>query len=184
MSLVQGISRFPYVYKSLTSFAVHSVDYIGGFAGGLVPHIVCFAGGISELFGFHHVRKDCATLCPTRSAPVWNPEKHSVVFLSTNMSSRLQSFLNAANGGSGNTFFIRSEVLSVGRCFRRIWPTFGCALEKVITSGTLEVLFEGTFVRSRSSRFLLSTFFSSVTANRPLYHRFSSCSLIPSLSFV
>ncbi|KAH3860997.1 hypothetical protein DPMN_023923 [Dreissena polymorpha] len=71
------------------------------------------------------------------------------------MSSRLQSLLNAANGGSGNTFFIRSEVRSVGKCFRRIWPTFGSALEKVITSGTLKVLFEDTFVRSRSSRFLL-----------------------------
>ncbi|KAH3774817.1 hypothetical protein DPMN_176210 [Dreissena polymorpha] len=47
------------------------------------------------------------------------------------MSSRLQS-LNAANGGSGNTFFIRSEVWSVGRCFRRIWSTFDSALEKVI----------------------------------------------------
>ncbi|KAH3689851.1 hypothetical protein DPMN_194623 [Dreissena polymorpha] len=100
------------------------------------------------------------------------------------MSSRLQSLLNAANGGSGNTFFIRSEVWSVGRCFRRIWPTFGSALEKVITSGTLEVLFEDTSVRSRSSRFLLSTFFSSVSTNRPLYPRCSSCSLISSLCFL
>ncbi|KAH3750987.1 hypothetical protein DPMN_185527 [Dreissena polymorpha] len=80
MSLVQGISRFLYVYKGLTSFAVYSLDYIGGFAGDLVPHIVAFAGGIAELFGLHHVRTDCAPLRPTRSAPVWNPEKHSVVF--------------------------------------------------------------------------------------------------------
>ena len=71
MSLVQGISRFSYVYEGLTPFAVYSVDYIGGFAGDLVPHIVAFAGGIAELFGLHHVRTDCAPLRPTRSAPVW-----------------------------------------------------------------------------------------------------------------
>ncbi|KAH3689854.1 hypothetical protein DPMN_194626 [Dreissena polymorpha] len=48
MSLVQGLFRFPYVYKGLTSFAVYSVDYIGGFACDLVPPIVAFAGGIAE----------------------------------------------------------------------------------------------------------------------------------------
>ncbi|KAH3735942.1 hypothetical protein DPMN_042503 [Dreissena polymorpha] len=44
MSLVQGISRFSYVYDVLAAFAVHSVDYIDEFAGDLVPHIVGFAG--------------------------------------------------------------------------------------------------------------------------------------------
>ncbi|KAH3833878.1 hypothetical protein DPMN_107194 [Dreissena polymorpha] len=68
MSLVQGISRFSYVYEGLTPFAVYSVDYIGGFAGDLVPHIVAFAGGVAELFSLHHVWTDCAPLCPTRSA--------------------------------------------------------------------------------------------------------------------
>ena len=80
MSLVQGISRFSYVYEGLTPFSVYRVDYIGGFAGDLVPHIVAFAGGVAELFSLHHVWTDCAPLCPTRSAPVWNPEEHSVVF--------------------------------------------------------------------------------------------------------
>ncbi|KAH3696049.1 hypothetical protein DPMN_083511 [Dreissena polymorpha] len=59
---------------------MHCVDYIGGFAGDLVPHIVGFANGIAEHFGFHHVQTDCAPLCPTMSAPVWNPEKHSVMY--------------------------------------------------------------------------------------------------------
>ena len=49
MSLVQGLFRFPYVYKGLTSFAVYSVDYIGGFAGDLVPHIVAFVNGLDML---------------------------------------------------------------------------------------------------------------------------------------
>ncbi|KAH3716814.1 hypothetical protein DPMN_059543 [Dreissena polymorpha] len=73
MSLVQGISRFPYIYKGLTAFAVHSVDYIGGFAGDLIPHIAGFAGGIAELFGLHHERTDCSPLFPTRSSPVYTP---------------------------------------------------------------------------------------------------------------
>ncbi|KAH3778524.1 hypothetical protein DPMN_179988 [Dreissena polymorpha] len=58
------------------------------------------------------------------------------------MSSMWQSLLNVANGGSGNTFFIRSQVWSVGKCYRRIWPTFGSGMEKVITSGTLLVLYK------------------------------------------
>ena len=78
MSLVQGISRFSYVYEGLTPFAVYSVDYIGGFAGDLVPHIVAFAGGIA--FRPPSCTTYCAPLGPTRFAPVWNPEKHSVVF--------------------------------------------------------------------------------------------------------
>ncbi|KAH3789770.1 hypothetical protein DPMN_167958 [Dreissena polymorpha] len=49
MSLVQGISRFSYVYEGLTPFAVYIVDYIAGFAGDLVPHIVAFAGGVADL---------------------------------------------------------------------------------------------------------------------------------------
>ncbi|KAH3777458.1 hypothetical protein DPMN_178905 [Dreissena polymorpha] len=80
MSLVQGISRFSYAYEGLTPFAVYSVDYISGFTGDLVPHILAFAGGVAELFSLHHVWTDCAPLCPTRSAPVGNSEKHSVVF--------------------------------------------------------------------------------------------------------
>ncbi|KAH3812421.1 hypothetical protein DPMN_140852 [Dreissena polymorpha] len=80
MSLVQGISRFSYVYEGLTPFAVYSVEYIGGFAGDLVPHIVAFAGGVAELLSLHHVWTDCAPLYPTRSAPVGNSEKHPVVF--------------------------------------------------------------------------------------------------------
>ncbi|KAH3711522.1 hypothetical protein DPMN_071191 [Dreissena polymorpha] len=62
VSLVQGISRFLYVYKSFTAFAVHRVYYIGEFSGNLVSHIVGFACGIAELFGIHHVRTDCPSL--------------------------------------------------------------------------------------------------------------------------
>ncbi|KAH3704289.1 hypothetical protein DPMN_079345 [Dreissena polymorpha] len=79
MSLVQGISRFSYVYEGLTPFSVYSVYYIGGFAGDLVPHIEAFADGVAELFSLHHAWTDCAPLCPTRSAPVGNSEKHPVV---------------------------------------------------------------------------------------------------------
>ncbi|KAH3737682.1 hypothetical protein DPMN_044275 [Dreissena polymorpha] len=99
------------------------------------------------------------------------------------MSCRLQCLLEATNGGSGNTSFIRSVVCSVCRCLQMIRPMLGSARKNVITSGILSLRSKFVFSRRRSSLFLVSTFTNSVSANAQSYPRFTSCALTACLCF-